>query len=94
MLELPTDESKPQRVLLQSRADIVPAVLGLLRRARREICCLHRDLSVFELSQARTVEALHEFLHHSRYARVRLLVDETEWLDAHAARLRLLQRQL
>jgi hypothetical protein len=94
MLELPTDESRPQRVLLQSRADIVPAVLGMLGRARREVRCLHHDLSVFELAQSAVVEALHAFLHASRYARARLLVDETEWLDTHAARLRLLQRQL
>ena len=93
MLELPTDESRPQRVLLQSRADIVPAVLGMLGRARRELRCLHHDLSVFELAQAATVDALHAFLHQSRNARVRLLVDEADWLDRHAARLRLLQRQ-
>jgi hypothetical protein len=94
MLELPTDDSRPQRVILQSRADVVPAVLELLRRARREVRCLHHDLSVFELAQTATVDALHVFLHASRYARVRLLVDETGWLEARAARLRLLQRQL
>jgi len=94
MLELPTDESLPQRVLLQSRADVEAAVLGVLARARREVRCMHHDLSVFGLSRTSIVEALHDFLHHSRSARVRLLVDETGWLDAHAARLRLLQRQL
>jgi len=94
MLELPADDARPQRVLLHSRSDIVPAVLELLRRARREVRCLHHDLSVFELSQPGTIEALHAFLHGSRYARVRLLLDETDWLDSQAARLRLLQRQL
>jgi hypothetical protein len=94
MLELPTDEARPQRVVLQSRADIMPAVLGVLRRARRELCCLHHDLSAFELAQPATVDALHMFLHHSRTARLRLLMDETDWLDTHAARLRLLHRQL
>jgi len=94
MLELPTDESRPQRVVVESRADLLPAVLGVLRRARRELRCLHHDLSVFELAQPAAVEALHAFLHHSRMARLRLLVDETEWLDTRAARLRALHRQL
>ena len=93
MLELPADDSQPQRVLVPARADIVPAVLELLRRATREIRCLHHDLSLFELSQTTTVDAMHALLHAARNAHVRLLVDETDWLDAHAARLRLLQRQ-
>jgi len=94
MLELPADDSLPQRVLLRSRADIVPAVLAVLKRARHEIRCLHHDLSAFELSQVATVEALHVFLHASHRAHVRLLVDATGWLETHAARLKLLQRQL
>jgi len=94
MLEFPTDDSVPQRVLLQSRTDIVPAVLEVLRRAKHEVRCLHQDLSVFELSQTTLVEALHTFLHASRHVRARLLVEETGWLDSHAARLRLVQRQL
>jgi hypothetical protein len=94
MLEFPADDSKPQRVVIDSRADIVPAVLAVIRRAQREIRCMHHDLAPFELSQIATVEALHAFLHASRRAHVRLLADSTGWLDAHAARLKLLQRQL
>lgn len=94
MLELPTDESLPQRVLLQSRADITPAVLALIRRAQRQIRCLDHDLSVFDLALVGTVDALHAYLHASRNAHVRLLMDDTTWLDAHASRLKLLQRQL
>jgi len=94
MLDLPADESVPQRVLLSSRADVVPAVLALFKRGHREVRCLHHDLGAFELSQVATVEAIHALVHASRYARVRLLVDDTTWLDTHAARLRLLQRQL
>jgi len=94
MLELPTDEARPQRVVLQSLADIMPAVLGVLQRARRELRCLHHDLSAFELAQPATLNALHTFLHHSRTARMRILVDATDWLDTHAARLRSLHRQL
>src|SRR5256885_16900008 len=93
MLELPADDSLPQRVLVTSRADIIPAVLALLKRAQREVRCLHHDLGPFDLAQSGTVDAVHALLHASRYARVRLLVDVTSWLDAHAARLRLLQRQ-
>jgi hypothetical protein len=94
MLELSADDPRPQRVLLQSRADVVAAVVALLRRARREVRCLHHDLSAFELSQNATVEALHALMHAARNPRVRLLVDETAWLDTQAARLKLLQRQL
>jgi hypothetical protein len=94
MLEFPITDLRPQRVLLQSRADVIPAVLAVLRRAQREVRCLHHDLAAFELDQSANVEAMHSFLHGSRNARVRLLVDETGWLDTHAARLRLLQRQL
>ncbi|HTT12068.1 MAG TPA: hypothetical protein VMG60_14345 [Burkholderiaceae bacterium] len=94
MLELPTDESRPQRVVLESRADLAQAVLVVLRRARRELRCLHHDLSVFELAQPAAVEVLHAFLHDSRMARLRLLVDETDWLETRAARLRVLHRQL
>lgn len=94
MLELPADDSVPRRVVIASRADIVPAVLAVIKRAKREIRCMHHDLSTFELSQIATVEALHAFLHGSRGAHVRLLADGTSWLDAHAARLKLLQRQL
>lgn len=94
MLELPADDSVPQRVLVPSRADVVPAVLALLKRAQREVRCLHHDLGPFELAQIATVDAMHDLLHASHRARVRLLVDDTTWLDTHAARLRLLQRQL
>ncbi len=94
MLELPADDGVPQRVVVPSRSDIVPAVLALLQRASREIRCLEHDLAPFELSQVATVEALHAVLHASRQARARLLADDTTWLDTRAARLRLLQRQL
>ncbi len=92
MLELPEGDT-PQRVLLPSRADIVPAVQALLKRALREVRCLHHDLAPFELSQSATVEALHKLMLTSRQTRARLLVDDIAWLDTHAARLRLLQRQ-
>jgi hypothetical protein len=93
MLQFPADAAQPQRVLLQSRADIAPAVVELLRRARRHVRCLHQDLAPFELSQLATIEALHAFLHAHRDASARLLVDSIDWLDTHAARLKLLQRQ-
>lgn len=94
MIELPNaDDPLPQRVLVTSRTHVVPAVLAVTQRAKRDIRCLQRDLSAFELSQFAVVEALHTLLHAARAARVRLLVDETGWLDTQAARLRLLQRQ-
>lgn len=94
MLDLPSDDGVPQRVVVPARADIVPAVRALLERAKREIRCLERDLAPFELSQIATVDALHALLHASRRAHARLLVDDPTWLTTRAARLRLLQRQL
>jgi hypothetical protein len=95
MIELPpAEETRPQRVHLTSRADIVPAVVAVIGRAHRDLRCLHHDLSAFELAQPAVVEGLHAFLHASHAARARLLTDDTAWLDTHAARLKLLQRQL
>lgn len=93
MLVLPPDDGVPQRVVVASRTDIVPAVLALLQRAKRAVRCIERDLAPFDLAQIATVDALHALLHASRQARARLLVDDATWLDTRAARLRLLQRQ-
>ncbi|MCS7100803.1 MAG: hypothetical protein NZL99_03805 [Burkholderiaceae bacterium] len=93
MIEIATADSRPQRYVLSARSEIVPAVLALIARARFRLCCAHRDLSAFALSRTVVVDALRHFLHGHRRARVQLLLDETRWFDAEAARLKLLQRQ-
>jgi hypothetical protein len=94
MIEIPSaDDPSPQRVLVTSRSDVVTAVLAVIQRARRGVRCLHRDLAPFALAHSAVVDALHALLHSARAGRVRLLADDTHWLDTQAARLRLLQRQ-
>ncbi|MGH6609203.1 MAG: hypothetical protein ACRECQ_03015, partial [Burkholderiaceae bacterium] len=53
----------------------------------------HSDLSIFDLSRREVVELLSKFLLAHRNARVRLLVDNSGWLDTQAARLRALQQR-
>ncbi|HXF47422.1 MAG TPA: hypothetical protein VNK91_15020 [Burkholderiaceae bacterium] len=93
MIEVPPDDARPQRVLLQARADLQPAVLALIDRAQRVLRCLQHDLSAFGLSQAAPVAAIERFLRAHALARVRLLIDDARWFEAHAARLKLLQRR-
>lgn len=88
---LPTD-SAPQRALITSRAETHEAVLVVLDIATRNIRCMHRDLTVFDLGSVASVEKLHRLLLGHRSARVQLLVDDATWLDSHAPRLRALQR--
>lgn len=83
----------PQRVLIASREELYEAVRIALRSGQRTVRALHRDLSVFDLSSIAATEALRELLLGDRSARIRLLVDDAAWLEARAARLRLLQRR-
>lgn len=91
--ELLLVDPAPQRALITSRAETREAVLIALAAAHRVVRCLHRDLSVFELSSVAVTDALQRVLLTDRSARVRLLVDDTSWLDQRAARLRLLQQR-
>jgi hypothetical protein len=90
--DLLVDDAAPQRALITSRAELHEAVRVALRAARRMLRVLHRDLAVFELSTKEATEALQRMLLADRSARVRLLVDDAQWLDTRAARLRLLQQ--
>lgn len=92
MIETPNDDPRPQRVPLTARADLAPAVLAIIGLARRELRCLHHDLSAFGLSQRAPVEAIQRLLQAHRKARVRLLMDDARWFETEAARLKLLQR--
>ena len=83
----------PERALITSRTETHEAVLIALGVAARTIRCLHRDLSVFDLGSVAAEERLHRLLLSHRLARVRLLVDDSNWLESRAPRLRALQRQ-
>jgi hypothetical protein len=93
MIEVPPDDSRPQRLLLAARADLAPALLALIGRARRVLRCLQHDLSAFALSQPEPAAAIERFLHAHALARVRLLMDDARWFEESAARLKLLQRR-
>lgn len=82
----------PQRALISSRAELQAALLLLIGRARRELRCAAADMSVFALDAVEPVGAMrHLLLAHSEN-RIRLLVDDSTWLDSRAPRLRNLQR--
>jgi hypothetical protein len=81
----------PRHVRVASRADLESAVIELLRAARRIVRCAERDLSRFGLSGRDVVQLIERMLVADRAARVRLLADETGWLESGAARLRRLQ---
>jgi len=91
--ELLRDATSPQRALFASRAELREAVLLAIDLARRTVCVMHRDLSVFDLASDAATDALLRFLLSDRAARIRLLVDDAAWLEAGAPRLRLLQRR-
>ncbi|MCS6945700.1 MAG: hypothetical protein RMK97_09880 [Sutterellaceae bacterium] len=93
MIDIAVDDGRPQRYVLTARSEIVPAVLAVVARARLGLRCAHHDLSVFALSQSAVTTSLRHFLYANAQARVYLLMDETHWFDAQAARLKLLQRQ-
>lgn len=91
--EVAPGDPTPQRVLIASREELYEAVRIALRAGSRMVRAMHRDLSVFDLSSPAATEALRQLLLGNRSARVRMLVDETSWLETGAARLRLLQRR-
>src|SRR5690606_1926127 len=78
--------------LLNSRADIHAALLGVLGIARREVRIMARDLAVFAPDRREVVEAFERLLLADRRARVRLLADDVTWIEARAPRLKRLQR--
>lgn len=73
---------------------IAAQVQAMLAVGRQRLICADRDLAIFGLSSKTTVEALKAFLLARRMARVQCLVDDVEWLERRADRLRLLQRLL
>lgn len=82
----------PQRSLLTSRRDIVPAVEKLLGASRRTVRAIDRTGVHFDLSSSVVCARIERLLLSNRRARFRLLVDDDDWIAARAARLKLLQR--
>lgn len=89
----PTTE-QPQRVLIDERAQLPVAMDILLATARIEVICMQHNLEPLGLGQMNLVERLEKLLTTHRGARVRLLVDDTHWLDTQAPRLRALHRHM
>ncbi|HUN91684.1 MAG TPA: hypothetical protein VMU33_06490 [Burkholderiaceae bacterium] len=81
-----------QELPVDSRANLQRAVSVLLSIGRRRLDFADRDLSRFDLTLKTHVDRLEQILLSDRLACVRILVDDTAWLDAHAARLKHLQR--
>ena len=85
------DTDPPKRVPFDTRADMHSALLLLLGRAQRTLRLAASDLSVFALDSVQPIAAMREMLLAHVENRIRLLVDDTTWLDTQAPRLRSLQ---
>lgn len=83
----------PVKMLVASRAELDAAVLMVLGAARATVRCASRDLSVFGLSSRAAIDVLRALLLANPANTVRLLADDLTWLEAHAARIKLLQRE-
>ena len=82
----------PQRVLLGTRDEVRGALLGVLASAQRDVRIMARDLAVFSIGERAVVETFERLLLANRRARVRLLADDMQWIEARAPRLKRLQR--
>lgn len=91
--DLMLDGVKPGRALITSRAETTEAVKIVLGKATRLVRAMQTDLSPFEFSSVAMIERIEALMLSHRNARVRLLVDQPDWLETRAARLRLLQRR-
>ena len=90
MHDVPFDP--PQRLRIESRAELEAALLLLIGRARRQLRMAAADLSVLPLGSVQAVTAMRAVLLAHPRNRIHLLVDDMAWLDARVPRLRNLQR--
>jgi hypothetical protein len=90
----PSPPATLQRGPVAGPTAIAAHLQAMLSVGRQRLICADRDLAVFGLSSRATVEALKAFLLARRTARVQCLVDDVEWLERRADRLRALQRLL
>jgi hypothetical protein len=96
-IELRPDQSpepiKPQRRIISARAELAAAVDEVLALRPRLVRIAARDGAVFALEARRLVDALEALLHADKQARVRVLVDDPQWLETRAPRLKQAQRR-
>lgn len=90
--ELDPAVATPQRALISQRKEIAVAIDHLLHTASRNVMCMQHDLEPLGLASIVVVERLERVLAARRDARVRLLADNTHWIESRAPRLRALQR--
>ncbi len=90
--EFDPNSGMPQRAHIERRTDVLTAMEVLLGAAHTDVRCMHHTLEPLGLSSISLVERLEKLLTTHRGARVRLLVDDTHWLDTQAPRLRSLHR--
>jgi hypothetical protein len=83
----------PVKLLIGSRAELASAVLMGMGAARSMIRCAAADLSDFGLSTRAATDQLRALLLARRANTVRLLVDDSRWIETQAARLKALQRE-
>lgn len=91
-LDIDTPADVPVKLLIDSRAELSAAVLMVVRASRHVVRCAAGDLSTFELSDRGVIDRLRALLLADRGNEVRLLVDDLQWIETRAARLKLLQR--
>ncbi len=83
----------PQRRIIGARAELAAAVDEVLALRPRRVCICGRDAAVFALDERRVVDALEALLHADRRALVQVLVDDPQWLETRAPRLKQAQRR-
>jgi hypothetical protein len=87
----PVPGQSVQRIRVDSAADLQRAMTVLFKLTRATLDCAGPDLARFDLSHSARVGEIERLLLSGPYARVRLLVDETRWLEIRAARLQRLR---
>lgn len=83
----------PSREWLETRSQVADAVHTTVSLARLNVACADADGAAFDLGSRSTVELIERLLLDHANSRVRILVDDPEWLERGAPRLRLLQRR-
>lgn len=82
----------PQRRLIGTRAELAAMVDEVLALRPRTVRIAAADGAPFQLGTPRVVDALLGLLRADRHARVRVLLDDAQWVEARAARLKHAQR--
>lgn len=92
--ELDLTSAKPQHALIQTRSQLAAAVDALLSLAQTSVCCMQHNLEPLGLASASATNRLEQAFKTHHALQVRLLVDDSGWLETQAPRLRKLHRNL